>query len=378
MNKVILPGSTIGIIGGGQLGKMLAIAAKQMGYKISVLDPIKNGPCSAIADFEINTEFYDIKGLRQLLDVSDVVTYEFENIPGEILKDLDGYGYIPQGFIPLSISQNRVIEKNAINDCGFKTTPFAVINSKDDLKTAIKTIGLPAVLKTCTGGYDGKGQVVLKKNTDVDKCFNLVTKNDCILEKFVSFKKEISVIVTRSTDGEDSTFPVSENIHKNNILYQTIVPARITESLALKAQQLAINLMRKLNFIGTLAIEMFITEDDDLLINEIAPRPHNTGHYTIEGCYTSQFEQHIRAICGLKLGNTSLRQPTVMINILGQNLKYIEDFIKNSQFSNAKIHLYGKREPKLNRKMGHITFIDRNQKILLENINKFFNIYKEW
>lgn len=374
MSRIIFPGSTIGIIGGGQLGKMLAIVAKQMGYKIAVLDPVKNGPCSGIVDYEINTTFEDIVGLRLLLDISHVVTYEFENIPGVVIKSLDGYGYIPQGFKPLSISQNRAIEKTAINDCGFKTAPFIIIESKNDLEKAMKRIGLPAVLKTCTGGYDGKGQFVLKEITDIDKCYPLIENNKCILEQFVSFKKEISVIVTRSTNGETAVFPVGENIHKNNILYQTIVPARIEESIRLKAQHIAVSLMKKLNFVGTLAVEMFVTEHDCILINEIAPRPHNTGHYTIEGCITSQFEQHIRAICGLKLGNTALRQPTVMVNILGQNLNYIFDFISNDQYSLAKIHLYGKSEAKFNRKMGHITFIDQNQKKLLENIDNLFSL----
>lgn len=369
MSKLVEPESTIGIIGGGQLGRMIGIAAKQMGYKIAVLEPIKNGPCAQIADYEINTKYDDVAGLRKLLEISDVVTYEFENISSNVIERVQSYGYLPQGIKPLIISQNRKIEKTVINALGHLTAPFEIVKSKDELKHAVQSIKLPAVLKTTTGGYDGKGQVVIKSEDDFKKCDKLL-EQECILERYINFEKEISVVVTRSVNNEVKVFPIGENIHINNILHQTIVPAKVAKSVKENAQAIAIDLMEKLDFIGTMAIEMFVTKDDEILINEIAPRPHNSGHYTIEGCFTSQFEQHVRAICGLKLGNCELRQPIIMINLLGQHMDRIPKIIENEQFNKIKLHIYGKEIIKHNRKMGHITICGEEQDKLLEGVNQ--------
>ncbi len=362
---MILPSQTIGIIGGGQLGRMLAIAAKQMGYQIAVLDPNKNGPCAQVADYEINTAFDDELGLKQLSEISAVITYEFENIPHHVVHVLQEKAMIPQGYKPLMISQNRKLEKRTINEKGFKTVDFCIVKDKVQLLNAIKQLGYPCVLKSTTGGYDGKGQVVLKTEDDLEKTDELI-KRQCILEKYIHFKKEISAIVVRSTKGEIDCFPISENIHVNNILSQTIVPARIRHQVEEKARKLAISFIRKFDFVGTVAIEMFLLENDDILINEIAPRVHNSGHYSIDACETSQFEQHIRAICGLKLGNTNLTQKAVMVNILGQDIPRIPMFLKED---NCKLHLYGKAQIKENRKMGHVTFIGDDQTRLINQVN---------
>ncbi|QVK18439.1 5-(carboxyamino)imidazole ribonucleotide synthase [Mycoplasmatota bacterium] len=368
MSKVILPGSTIGIIGGGQLGRMLAIAAKQMGYKIAVLEPTKNGPCAQVADLEINASYDDPSALKQLAEKTDVITYEFENIPVKAICNLEKCAYIPQGYRLLEISQNRVIEKTILNEKGFKTVDFEIVSNQEQLKEKIEILKYPCVLKTATGGYDGKGQVVLKNKSDLDKAYTLLT-NSCVLEKYMNFKGEISAIVTRSTNGEIKVFPISENIHVNNILSKTIVPARVSAIVEKKAKEIAINFMKTFDFYGTVAIEMFVLENDEILINEIAPRVHNSGHYSIEACFTSQFEEHIRAICGLKLGSTELVQKAVMVNLLGKDLEKVTELL---QIANCKVHLYGKTGVKTNRKMGHVTFIGTNQEKIINQVKEIF------
>lgn len=368
MNKVILPGSTIGIIGGGQLGRMLAFAAKQMGYKIAVVEPTKNGPCAQVADYEINAPYDDSSALKQLAEISDVITYEFENIPADVICNLQQFAFIPQGYRLLEISQNRIVEKTVLNEKGFKTVDFEIINSQKQLLEKIEILKYPCVLKTATGGYDGRGQVVLKSNSDLERAYPLLTK-PCVLEKYMNFKTEISAIVTRSTNEEIMVFPISENIHVNNILSKTIAPGRVSGVVEKKAKVLAINFMKKFDFYGTVAVEMFVLENDEILINEIAPRVHNSGHYTIEACLTSQFEQHIRAICGLKLGSTDLTRNAVMVNILGKDLEKVNQVLKNTE---GKLHLYGKIDVKANRKMGHITFLGTHQEKLINQVKELF------
>ncbi len=373
MTKAILPGSTIGIIGGGQLGRMMAIAAKTMGYKIAVLEPVNDGPCAKVADIEINAAYHDKEALKKLMELSDVVTYEFENIPGKIIEEICEYGYLPQGAMPLIISQDRALEKKTIQNCGLKTVPFKIINDLTDLKSGIKELGLPAVLKTCHGGYDGKGQIIITSDADIEKGLSLIETGTCVLEKYIDFICEISVIVAKSTIGEISVFPIAENIHQHNILHQTIVPARIDEKTKERAGKIGMELMNNLGFVGTLAIECFVLSDGDILINEIAPRPHNSGHYTIDACMTSQFEQHIRAICGLKLGSTTLLTSSVMVNILGQDMRKIPNLIHDKLFKQAKLHLYEKSIVKENRKMGHITFLGDDLAEIILSVNKYLN-----
>jgi len=388
----ILPYQTIGIIGGGQLGRMMALAAKAMGYYVAVLDPTPNCPAAQVSDIEITAAYNDMGAIKKLADVSDVITYEFENIDYDALAWLEKNTYLPQGSAVLKITQHRFREKTAIQNMGIPqrsrccessrspgqfceakregipVPKFCLIENEKDL---LGKVFYPSVLKTTTGGYDGKGQVVLKSEADLPKALEIAARQECILEEWMHFSKEVSVTVARSTTGEVSAFPVAENIHVNNILHQSIVPARISAEVEAKAIAHAKKIAAELDVIGLLAIEMFVV-GDDIYINELAPRPHNSGHYTMDACTTSQFEQHIRAVCGLPLGDVTLHTPVVMVNILG-------DHIDKENMSNltpylpllkaGKIHLYGKAQAVDKRKMGHVNMlgdIDTSLKIIEE------------
>lgn len=351
--KTILPGQTIGVIGGGQLGQMMTLAAKSMGFRVIVLDPTPNSPCGQVADEQIVAAYNDLVAVKILAEKSDVITYEFENIDANALSWLTNHAYVPQGTEILRVTQNRIYEKATIQKAGVPVVPYEVILNQTELEHGLENLGYPAVLKTATGGYDGKGQLVIKTEHDRISAASLLSTGPCVLEQWIPFTKEVSVIVSKNPDGETAVFPVAENIHCNNILHQTIVPARIDKETEEKAMAAAKKIAEFLHLIGTLAVEMFVTEDGEIYINELAPRPHNSGHYSIEACMTSQFEQHIRAICNLPLGSTELLKPAVMVNILGEHL---EPLLENlHHFKHWKIHLYGKKEAKPGRKMGHLT-----------------------
>lgn len=370
--QIIYPGAVIGIIGGGQLGKMMAVSAKQMGYKVAVVDPVKDSPCGQVADVEITAHYNDREAIRKLAEISDIITYEFENIDYDALHWLKDHAYLPQGSELLLITQNRETEKKAIQAAGCEVAPYSIVKTKDELKQAVQELGLPAVLKTCRGGYDGKGQFVIKEEAQMEQAAALLEHGTCILESWVSFKMELSVIVVRSVNGEISTFPTAENIHHNNILFQSIVPARVEKGIQQKAADLAVKLADELNLVGPLAVEMFLTEDGELLVNELAPRPHNSGHYTLDLCETSQFEQHIRAVCGLPLGKTDLLKPGMMVNLLGDEVKLVEE--DPELLKEAKLYIYGKHEIKKGRKMGHITFMKQPEDEWIQEItNKWMN-----
>lgn len=370
--QIIYPGAVIGIIGGGQLGKMMAVSAKQMGYKVAVVDPVKDSPCGQVADVEITAHYNDREAIRKLAEISDIITYEFENIDYDALHWLKDHAYLPQGSELLLITQNRETEKKAIQAAGCEVAPYSIVKTKDELKQAVQELGLPAVLKTCRGGYDGKGQFVIKEEAQMEQAAGLLEHGTCILESWVSFEMELSVIVVRSVNGEISTFPTAENIHHNNILFQSIVPARVEKGIQQKAADLAGKLADELNLIGPLAVEMFLTEDGELLVNELAPRPHNSGHYTLDLCETSQFEQHIRAVCGLPLGKTDLLKPGMMVNLLGDEVKLVEE--DPELLKEAKLYIYGKHEIKKGRKMGHITFMKQPEDEWIQGItNKWMN-----
>ncbi|WP_226683071.1 5-(carboxyamino)imidazole ribonucleotide synthase [Sutcliffiella horikoshii] len=353
--KNITPPATIGIIGGGQLGRMMALSAKAMGFKIAVLDPTPDSPCGQVADIEITAAFNDMEAIKKLASLSDVVTYEFENIDYEALTWLEENAYLPQGSEVLKVTQHRGTEKMAIEAAGLQVAPFMEVTTQEELHEAIRKIGYPSVLKTSRFGYDGKGQVVLKDDTALEQAAQLLEHGECVLEKWIPFVKEISVVVARSTNGEIKAFPVGENEHRENILYKTIAPARVDQILEMNAIQSAMTLARHFNLIGTLAVEMFVLEDGSFYINELAPRPHNSGHYTMDACETSQFEQHIRAVTGMPLGKTTLWKPAVMVNLLGEHVDASIEHIPH--YENAKLHLYGKAEKKEKRKMGHINIL---------------------
>jgi len=367
-NKTILPGATIGIIGGGQLGRMMALAAKAQGFRIAVLEPVSDSPCGQVADYEVIGAYDDREAIAQLANISDVITYEFENIDADTLGWICEKAYVPQGKNLLTITQDRISEKTAIQQAGVEVARYEVINSIEELFLKIELIGYPAVLKTARGGYDGKGQLVIKSEQDLSKADPLLSHGSCVLEQWIPFEKEISVIVTRKLDGETAFFPVAENIHEENILHTTIVPARISEELREMAIQKAKQIADSLGLVGTLAVEMFVTSYGTIYINELAPRPHNSGHYSIEACETSQFEQHIRAICNWPLGSTELLKPAVMVNLLGEHLDGL--FKEIPTMIGWKVHLYGKKEPKLKRKMGHVTILKDNVDEALREIDE--------
>ncbi|MER3126496.1 5-(carboxyamino)imidazole ribonucleotide synthase [Bacillus pumilus] len=368
--QTIFPNATIGIIGGGQLGRYMAVSAKQMGYRAAVLDPVTQSPCGQVADTEITAAYSDLGGIRQLAEISDVVTYEFENIDYDALNQLKEEAYLPQGSELLLLTQNRETEKKGIVDAGCEVAPYRIIHDEKELEDATAVLGLPAVLKTCRGGYDGKGQYVIKDAEQLHEAAALLTHGTCILESWVAFQMELSVIVTRSVHGEIAVFPVAENIHKHNILFQSIVPARVEERIQEEAKELATTLAEKLGLVGTLAVELFLTNEGKLLVNELAPRPHNSGHYTLDLCETSQFEQHVRAICGLPLGGTALLSEGMMVNLLGDEVDIPKEHPE--LLKEAKLYLYGKHEVKAGRKMGHITFMKQLDDEWMTNITKIW------
>ncbi|WP_308211986.1 5-(carboxyamino)imidazole ribonucleotide synthase [Neobacillus cucumis] len=356
--EVIKPGSTIGILGGGQLGRMISIAGRNMGYRFITLDPTPDSPCGQAADQQIISSFSDLKAAKELADSSDVITYEFENVDSNVTSLLENSSFVPQGSELLQITQNRIREKSTLNFYNVPVAPFLVIESENDIHKAVDCFGFPSIMKTATGGYDGKGQWIIKSRDDIPNAIETWENagKDMIIEKFIPFSKELSVIVARNLQGQTKTFPVAENIHVNNILHQSIVPARITVEQQEKAKKISLKVAESLQVIGLIAIEMFLTNDGEIIVNELAPRPHNSGHYSMDACITSQFEQHIRAICGLPLGDTTLLSPIIMVNILGQHLREVHTKI-NQLPPTAKLHLYGKKESVENRKMGHINFL---------------------
>lgn len=368
MIRMIYPGQTIGIIGGGQLGRMMALAAKEAGYKIAVLEPSIDSPCGQVADIRIVAPYDDEAALEELAEVSNVITYEFENIDYEGLKRLTEIAYVPQGAELVRITQNRVTEKEAIVNAGCPVAPYIVVNTYEKLVEQIDKIGYPSILKTARGGYDGKGQLKLNSIEDLPSAKSLIEHSECVVESFVPFKKEISVIVQRNGHGETYCLPVGENIHVHHILHETIVPARISNETLIAAEEAASKIADYLQLIGTLAVEMFVLEDGEIMINELAPRPHNSGHYSIEACNISQFGQHIRAVCGWPLRKPKLMQPSIMVNLLGQHVVPLTNSI--SKFPNWSVHLYGKTEAKVNRKMGHVTILTNNVEETLDEIEK--------
>lgn len=366
MTKTIYPGQTIGIIGGGQLGRMMALAAKEAGFKIAVLDPNMESPCGQVSDIQIVASYNDETALEELAEVSDVITYEFENIDYEGLRRLTEIAYVPQGAELVRITQNRITEKAEIRKAGVPVANYVVATSHIELNASIGEVGFPCIVKTAFGGYDGKGQVKLHSIADLKQAEPLFEHGACIAEAFVPFTKEISVIVQRNGNGETYCLPVGENIHKDHILHETIVPARVSEAVLTQATKAAEQIADHLQLVGTLAVEMFVLQDDTLVINELAPRPHNSGHYSIEGSTISQFHQHVRAICGWPLRKPALHQPTVMVNVLGEHVVPLSNAI--SKYPDWSIHLYGKEEAKTKRKMGHVTILTNDLNKTLEEI----------
>ncbi len=350
---------TIGVIGGGQLGRMFTLDAKRMGYDVIVLDAQPHSPCGQIADDQIVAEYDDMQAIEELGRRTDVVTYEFENIAIESVRHLEKRGYVvaPASNV-LRVTQNRLLEKRFAAECGIAAAPFESVTGTDDLQRAQDAIGFPAVLKTVSGGYDGKGQWRAQKPEEAKAALAQANGAQLIYEQFVPFTCEISVVCTRDAGGEVVRFPATENVHDRGILAMSIAPARVPPQVAEAAQTAAARIGRELQIVGTFCVEFFVTQDQNVLFNEIAPRPHNSGHYTIDATPCSQYEQHVRAICGLPLSPPQLLRNAVMVNILGTGtgnyLHGTEDLLRDPSIV---LHMYGKRHAVNRRKMGHFTML---------------------
>jgi len=374
MNSQILPGATLGMLGGGQLGRMFTVAAQTMGYKVVVLDPDTSSPAGVIADTHICATYDDEKALSEMADLCVAVTTEFENIPAKTLAFLEQRTTVRPSSKALAQTQNRNVEKQFIASLGIATAPFLPIRTRDDIAQANGTIGFPAILKVATFGYDGKGQVPCNSLDDVYTAFDSLGGKECVLEQRINLDREISVVLARSETGSITNFPVAENVHINGILHSTTVPASVSSAQSQKAIQMANEIARGLGYIGTMAVEFFVSTDGDIIANEIAPRPHNSGHYTLDACRTSQFEQQVRMLCGLPAGDCDLISPVVMINILG-------DVWGNSQpnwdrllaESKVKLHLYGKQEARVGRKMGHFNVLAADTASAMAQADRLFS-----
>lgn len=349
---------SIGILGGGQLGRMLTLEAKRMGYRVVTLEPFPNSPTGQVADEQIVAAYDDLRAIGELGARSDVVTYEFENIPLESVLALEADRRIVHpGSKALRITQERILEKTFVRECGIPTADFAPARNREELERAEGTIGFPGVLKTTLGGYDGKGQWVVRSHEDVEEAWREAKGRALIWERFVPFDRELSIIAARNESGEIVAFPTSENQHDHGVLATTIVPGRIAPEIAARARRYATTIAERLGIIGTFCVEFF-QAGDELLVNEIAPRVHNSGHYSLDATQISQYELHVRAICGLPLVEPRQFRPAVMVNILGENtgdtLGGIHELLRERDL---KLHVYGKAHAALRRKMGHFTVL---------------------
>ena len=352
----ILPNSTIGVFGSGQLGRMFAIEARKMGYRVHTFSPEGDTPTGQVADFETTADYDDLDAVRKFAKGVDVVTFEFENVPSAATDAAAEFVDVrPRGEI-LHITQNRLREKAYLASNGFPVAPFRRITTRESLDTGVAELGFPCVLKTAGFGYDGKGQAKVESAGDLDAAFQSMDKHESVLEAFVDFAKEVSVVCARGVDGSFAHYGVIENEHQNHILDVSFSPANMSEKLAAEATDIARSLAEKLDYVGTLCVEFFVTRDERLLINELAPRPHNSGHLTFDACVTSQFEQQVRAICGLPLGSAAFHKPVAMANLLGDLWANGEpDWSAALAMPGVKLHLYGKTDPRPGRKIGHLT-----------------------
>ncbi len=352
----ILPGSTIGILGSGQLGRMLALAARSLGYRVHVYSPEPDAPAAAVSDKELVGAYEDLEAIRSFARGVSVVTFEFENVPSEATSAAAEHAPVrPDGSV-LHITQNRLREKGFLQSHGFPVTPFRAVGRLDDLKKAAESLGLPGVMKTADFGYDGKGQWKLTRPEELEPAWHSLSGAAGIYERYVPFAKELSVVGARGTNGHCATFPVFENTHSRHILDFTVAPARVDPKVEREAQELARDILDQLDVVGVLTVELFLTADDRILINELAPRVHNSGHLTLDASLTSQFEQQVRAVCGLPLGSTELTSPAAMANLLGDLWDNGEPhWLAALEDPRVKLHLYGKRHARAGRKMGHLT-----------------------
>ena len=368
--RVILPGATLGLLGGGQLGRMFTVAARTLGYRVTVLEPDPHSPAAEFATGHLNTDYTDPESLAELSRQCEAITTEFENAPAAALDELAKRTVVRPSGAAVAIAQDRRREKGFFAERGFPAGAFAVLEAPGDAERALARVKLPGLLKTARFGYDGKGQARIDSPAQLRETFAAWNAVPCVLEELLALELEVSVVLARGADGHVAAFPVAENRHARGILDVSVAPARIPAPLAAEAIALARRLATELDYVGVLAVEMFVV-GGRLLLNEIAPRPHNSGHYTIDACRTSQFEQQVRVLCSLPLGDPSQHTPAVMVNLLGDIWRDGEPRWKDVlKHAGAHLHLYGKREARPGRKMGHVTVcepeLDRAVAIALE------------
>ncbi len=356
MSQVLLPGATLGVLGSGQLGRMFAIAARRLGYRVHVLSPEDDTPTGQVADVELQARYDDLDAIARFAREVSVVTFEFENVPAATTEVAERYAPVRPGGAVLHTTQNRLREKNFLRDSGIPVAPFAAVGNQRELTEAIEQLGLPAILKTASWGYDGKGQVRIERAEDAARAWAALGTDEAILEAFIDFEGELSIVAVRGCRGEFAYYGPLDNTHRNHILDVTFAPSAIRPSTHNQAVEIARTIVERLELVGVLCVELFLQPDGSLLVNELAPRPHNSGHLTIDACVSCQFEQQVRAVCGLPLGSTRLHTPAAMANLLGDLWEAGEpDWAAALAQPDVKLHLYGKTEPRRGRKMGHLT-----------------------
>jgi 5-(carboxyamino)imidazole ribonucleotide synthase len=358
--RVIAPGAALGVIGGGQLGRMFAIAARRMGYRVHVFALQGDSPSGQIADLEVAASYDDLDALRTFAGGVEVVTFEFENVPIDAIDAVEALVPVRPSAVALHTTQQRIREKTFLADRGIPTAAFAAAATLDELWDAVAVVGTPAVIKTAAFGYDGKGQHKIASPADVEHVWTAIGHQEAVVEKFISLQAEISIVAARGADRSVVLYPPFENRHQNHILDLTTVPAAIAPAMAAKAAEMTRTILEELQYVGVLCVEFFVSTDGDLLVNELAPRPHNSGHLTVDAAVTSQFEQQVRAVCGLPLGSPEVPRPAAMANLLGDLWVDGEpNWAAACRFPDVKLHLYGKSDPRPGRKMGHLTAAGR-------------------
>lgn len=371
---MILPGATLGILGGGQLGRMFVHAATAMGYRVIVLDPNSSSPAGEIAHLHLQAKYDDAHSLKALAQECAVITTEFENVPADVFDHLEKTCSVSPSARALELAQDRIKEKTFAQSLNIATTPFQSVSNEQDVEKAFNEIAGPMILKTTRLGYDGKGQAVVNTAQECVEKWNSLDNVECVLEKKITLKSEVSVVLARSSTKELSFFPVAENVHRDGILFTSTVPAKVNGDIQNLAKSYAQKIAEELDYFGVLAVEFFVDDDENLYFNEMAPRTHNSGHYSMDACYTSQFEQQVRAICGLPLGNTHAHSAVTMVNILGDvwDAKDQQPDWSRIMKDNVKLHLYGKHQARVGRKMGHFNYLAKPGEDTLVNAKKAF------
>ncbi len=360
MTRVIAPGAALGVLGGGQLGRMFAIAARRMGYRVHTFSPEDDAPAGQVADLEVTASYEDLDALRTFACGVEVVTFEFENVPIEAIDAIEALAPVRPSGVALHTAQQRAREKTFLADRGVPTAPFAQAATLDELWDAVARVGTPAVIKTAAFGYDGKGQHKVATPADVEHIWTAIGHQEAVVEKFINLQAEISIVAARGIDGEVAAFPPFENRHRNHILDLTTAPAAIPAPVARRAAEITRTILEELQYVGVLCVEFFVSTEGELLVNELAPRPHNSGHLTFDAAVTSQFEQQVRAICGLPLGSAEIPRPAAMANLLGDLWVDGEpNWAAACRFTDVKLHVYGKTNARPGRKMGHLTAVGK-------------------